>query len=132
VRVAWKHLPLNIHKDAPLAHAASEAAREQGRFWEYHDKLFANSRKLKPDNLRKYAQELGLDMPRFEKDLVDLEVTKEVRQDSKEAASLGVTGTPGFFINGRFLAGAKPFDAFAELIDAELKRLNLPVPTKAE
>jgi hypothetical protein len=61
-----------MHKDAPTAHMASLAAHKQGKFWDYHDKLFANTRKLKLENLRQYAQELGLDMKRFETDLVDL------------------------------------------------------------
>ena len=67
----WKHQPLVIHKDAPLAHAASLAAAEQGKFWDFHDKLFENQRKLKRENLLEYAQQLELDMARFEKDLVD-------------------------------------------------------------
>ena len=117
-----------MHKDAPLAHAASVAAAKQGRFWEYHDKLFANQKSLKIEALRKYAQEIGLDVSQFEKDLLDLATKKVIDTDKSEASALGVTGTPGFFVNGRFLGGAKPFAEFAKLINAELARLNLPVP----
>ena len=121
-----------MHKDAPLAHAASVAAAKQGRFWEYHDKLFANQKSLKIEALRNYAQEIGLDVSQFEKDLLDLATRKVIDTDKSEASALGVTGTPGFFVNGRFLSGAKPFEEFAKLINAELARLNLPVPEEAE
>lgn len=132
VRIVWKHLPLDMHKDAPLAHAASVAAHEQGRFWEYHDKLFQNTRKLKLENLREYAQELELDMQKFERDLVDQRTKKVVDADKKEASSVGITGTPGFFVNGRYLRGAKPFEEFAKLINAELAKKNIPVPAEAK
>jgi protein-disulfide isomerase len=127
----WKHLPLAIHKDAPAAHLASVAAQQQGKFWEFHDKLFANQRAIKMDNLKQYAQELGLDMARFDKDMLDAKNKKLVDTDMAEAASMGLTGTPGFFVNGRYLRGAKPFEDFAKLINAELTRLKIPVPAEA-
>jgi protein-disulfide isomerase len=131
VRIVFKHLPLeNIHKFAMGAALASEAARSQGKFWEYHDKLFANQSKLDLNSLQQYARELGLDMARFEKDLVNLEFKKRVTDDMAESKTLGVTGTPGFFVNGHFLSGAKPFDEFAKVIDSELTKLNLPIPDK--
>jgi len=120
-----------MHKDAPAAHAASVAAQKQGKFWEFHDKLFANQRQIKPDNLKQYAQELGLDMERFEKDMLDLANKKLIDADMAEAKSMGVTGTPGFFVNGRFLRGAKPFEAFAKLINAELNKKGIPLPPDA-
>jgi protein-disulfide isomerase len=131
VRLVWKHYPLNIHKDAPLAHVASLAAYDQGKFWEYHDKLFIDTRKLKPDNLKQYAREIGLDMEKFEKALQDNGNKKIIEADKAEAAAVQVTGTPAFFVNGRYLRGAKPFKDFAKLINAELDRLNLPVPQEA-
>ena len=127
----WKHLPLDMHKDAPAAHVASVLAQKQGKFWEYHDKLFENQNALKLENLRQYAQELGLDMQRFDKDLIDLANKKRVDDDKAEATALGVTGTPAFFVNGRFLSGAKPFEEFAAAINAELARLNVPIPEGA-
>ncbi len=131
MRIVWKHLPLeNLHKFAMGAALASEAARNQGKFWEYHDKLFANQSKLELNALKQYAREVGLDMARFEKDLVNLDNKKRVTDDMAESRALGVTGTPGFFVNGRFLNGAKPFDEFAKVIDSELSRLNLPIPAK--
>ena len=134
MRIVWKHLPLVIHKDAPAAHQAAAAAQEQGKFWEFHDKLFADQRNLNATTFRKYARELGLDVNRFEKDsgVLAPSVAQRIEADKSEAASLGVTGTPAFFINGRFLSGAQPFEEFAKLIDAELVRLNLSVPKKTQ
>ena len=120
-----------MHKDAPAAHLASVAAQRQERFWEFHDKLFANQKQLKMENFRQHARDLGLDMVRFEKDLIDLDNQKPIDADMAEARSMGLTGTPGFFVNGRFLSGAKPFEDFAALIDEELTKLGLPVPREA-
>jgi len=108
------------------------AAQEQGKFWEYHDKLFANQKALKLPNLSQYAQEVGLDMQQFENDMRDLANQRPIDADKAEARSMQVTGTPGFFVNGRFLRGAKPFEDFATLINAELARLNLPVPEETK
>ena len=125
----WKHDPLDFHKDAPLAHFASAAAQQQGKFWEFHDKVFANQANLKKDAFVAYARELGLDLKKFEEDLYSPRQKAAVDADIAEAKALGVTGTPAFFINGRYLSGAKPFEEFAELINAELTRLKLPVPS---
>ena len=124
-------MPLDFHKDAPLAAVAAMAAHEQGKFWEFHDKLFANQSKIKRDFLLQYAQELGLDMKRFEQALNTGQGKAVIDADIAEAKTLGVTGTPAFFVNGRFLSGAKPFEEFAKVINAELARLNLPVPPTA-
>jgi protein-disulfide isomerase len=120
VRIVFKHLPLGMHPKAPAAHAAAEAAHRQGKFWEMHDKIFANQANMSPEQYVIYAQEIGLDVERFERDVVSSEVKARVDADAKEAASLGVTGTPAFFVNGRFLSGAQPFAAFKSLIDEEL------------
>ena len=131
MRIVWKHLPLDMHKNAMGAHLAAVAAEKQGKFWEFHDKLFANQQQLNLDAYKRHARELKLDVARFEKDLADLELKKRIDADKAEATSLGVTGTPGFFVNGRFLSGAKPFEEFAKVINAELGRLNVPVPAGA-
>jgi protein-disulfide isomerase len=122
VRVAFKHLPLRIHPDSPAAHAAAEAAHRQGKFWEMHDKIFANQRELKPEKFRDYAKEIGLDLVKFEKDLASPDVKKRIDADSQEADKLGVSGTPAFFINGRYLSGAQPFESFKKMIDEELAK----------
>jgi len=129
VKVVWKHLPLTgIHQNAMGAAIASEAAQNQGKFWPYHDKLFANQAKLSVEDLKQYARDLGLDMGKFEADLTSPAIKQRVTDDMAEINKLGVSGTPGFFVNGRFISGAQPFDGFAKIINAELQRLNLPVP----
>ena len=122
VQIVFKHMPLDFHTKAPAAHAASEAAHKQGKFWEMHDKIFANQAEMAPEKYEQYAAEIGLDLERFKKDAASAEIKQRVDADKKEAASLGVTGTPSFFINGRFLSGAQPADAFKRLIDEELGR----------
>lgn len=86
------------------------------------DLIFANQREMSKEKYIQYATELGLDVERFKKDMESADVKKLVDTDSKQAASLGLTGTPGFFINGRYLRGAKPFADFKALIDEELAR----------
>ena len=107
------------------------AADQQGKFWQFHDKVFAAQPKIQKEFLLQYARELGLDMKRFEEDLYSPRSKAPVDADMAEAKALGVTGTPAFFINGRFLSGAKPFDEFAQTINAELTRLNVPLPAAA-
>ena len=131
MRIVWKHYPLDFHKDAPLAHLAAAAAGEQGKFWEYHDKLFANQPRIQREFLLRYARELGLDTRRFEQALDGATGKAAIDADIAEAKSLGATGTPAFFINGRYLSGAKPFDEFAKVINAELERLKIDVPAAA-
>jgi|GEM_PF-493031 len=121
VRIVFKHLPLRMHTKAPAAHAAAEAAHRQGKFWEMHDKIFANQREMSEAKYLEYATELGLDIEKFKKDSASAEIKKKIDSDAKEAADLGVTGTPGFFINGLFLSGARPLDSFKTVIDKELK-----------
>ena len=129
--MVWKNLPLAMHKDAPLAHAAAMAAHEQGKFWEFHDKLFADPKKLKGPDLTRYAEELGLDMKRFQDAIAKEKFKPAVDADAAEAAAMGVTGTPAFFVNGKYLSGAKPVEEFAKVINAELQRMNLPIPAAA-
>ena len=122
VKLAFKHLPLSIHSKARGAHAASEAAHRQGKFWEMHDKIFAAQRDLEPATFERYATELNLDLERFKKDVASADVKKRIDADMQEAQKLGVSGTPAFFVNGRFLSGAQPFENFKRLIDAELQK----------
>jgi protein-disulfide isomerase len=124
VRIAFKHNPLPFHADAPLASEATLAAHEQGKFFEMHDKLFANQQNLKREDLEKYAAELGLDMNRFKAALDGHKYQAQIDRDKAEAAALGARGTPSFFINGRKLRGAQPFDAFKNVIDEELKKAD--------
>jgi protein-disulfide isomerase len=122
VRIVFKHQPLDFHAKAPAAHAAAEAAHRQGKFWEMHDKIFADQKAMSPEKYLEYATELELDVEQFKVDVASADVKKKVDADKKEAAKLGSTGTPGFFVNGLNLKGAKPFEAFKEVIDKELKK----------
>jgi protein-disulfide isomerase len=114
-------MPLPFHDKAHLAAEAALAANEQGKFWQYHDKLFANQQALDRPSLEKYAQELGLNMSKFKSALDSGKFKDKVDSDAKEGAAVGATGTPTFFINGTKLVGAQPADAFKTLIDKELK-----------
>ena len=110
---------------------AAMAAHEQGKFWEFHDKIFANQQKMNRDEYVKYAKELKLDVAKFTQALDGAKFKPQIDADGAEAKALGVSGTPAFFVNGKFLSGAKPFEEFAVAINAELKRLNLPIPPGA-
>ena len=124
VRVVYKHYPLSFHKQALPAAKASAAAGRQGKFWEMHDLLFQNQRNLSEAAFKGYAKQLGLDMAQFEQDYASEEIAKEVEADVLLARRLGITGTPCFFVNGRFLSGAQPYGAFKAKIDAELKKAS--------
>ena len=121
VKIAFKQLPLPFHDKAHLAAEAALAANEQGKFWPYHDKLFANQQALDRPSLEKYAEELGLNMGKFKAALDSGKFKDKVDSDAKEGAAVGATGTPTFFINGTKVVGAQPFDAFKTVIDTELK-----------
>jgi protein-disulfide isomerase len=120
VRIIFKHLPLRIHPQAAGAHAAAEAAHRQGKFWEMHDKIFSNQTDLAPETFVAYAEQVGIDVEQFKKDVGSDAVKKRVDADLREAQKLGVSGTPAFFINGKYIAGAQPFEAFKQRIDEEL------------
>jgi len=103
---------------------AAEAAGKQGKFWEMHDKLFADQKGLTPENFEKYAKDLGLDVAQFKKDMGSEELKKRITDQQREGAKLGARGTPAFFINGRFLSGAQPLANFKKVIDEEIKRAD--------
>ena len=120
IRVTWLNNPLPFHKNATGAAKASAAAGKQGKFWEMHDKLFENQRALSEADLEKYATELGLDVAQMKKDMADPETDKFVENHKAISAAVGASGTPGFFLNGKPLKGAQPFEQFKTVIDAEL------------
>jgi protein-disulfide isomerase len=107
LRYVWRHLPLSdVHPRAQIAAEAAEAASEQGAFWEMHDVLLHNQDALRPPDLIRYAEQLGLDTDRFTKDLHNHEGTPHIYDDVDGADLSGVSGTPTFFINGRRHYGA--------------------------
>jgi len=123
--------PLPFHQNAALAAEAAMAANEQGKFWEFHDKVFADQKNMNLETYKKYAKQLGMDLGKFEESIKSGRNKAAIQADLAEAAELGNSGTPAFFVNGRFLSGAKPFEAFAAVINAELRKKNLPVPPEA-
>jgi protein-disulfide isomerase len=120
VRLVYRHFPIDVlHPQARLAAQAAECAGAQGRFWEYHDRLFTNV-DLFPAQLRELAKGLNLDVAAFEECLNGEWARGKVAQDVEAGNRAGVSGTPTFFINGRQLVGAQPFDAFRGIIEQEL------------
>ncbi len=124
LRVVFRHQPLPFHDKAKLAAEASMAANEQGKFWEFHDRLFANQQALDRASLEKTAQELGLDVPRFKAALDSGKFRARVEEDMAVGERAGANGTPTFFINGRKLVGAQPVDAFKTVVTEELARAD--------
>jgi protein-disulfide isomerase len=126
IKFVWRHKPLPMHPDAPLAsEAAVEAFKQKGSdgFWKMHDLLFQNQATpdgLKRDALEKYAQQIGLDMAKFKAALDSHANKAAVDADSKVADDAGISGTPAFVINGYFVSGAQPFPKFKKLIDRAL------------
>jgi len=122
LRVAFKHNPLGFHPRAKPAALAAEAAGRQGKFWEMHDKLFANQKELTDENFIAWAGEIGLDVEKFKKDMADPALDKKATAHQQQGMTVGARGTPAFFVNGRFLSGAQPVDNFKKLIDEEMKK----------
>jgi protein-disulfide isomerase len=124
VRVVWKHMPLPFHPNARPAAEAAEAARAQGKFWEMHDRLFAAQQRLSPSLYDELAKEIGLDAARFKKDVDAHAGSKRIDEDMALAAQVGVHGTPGLYVNCRFIPGAYPFDSVKPILDEEVKKAD--------
>lgn len=126
VTLSYRDFPLSsIHPQAMIAAEASRCALEQGKFWEYHDQLFTSS-KLEKDDLIQYARNLKLDDKQFESCLTTEKYKTDIEKDTQEGRKAGINGTPGFFVNGVEISGAKPQDEFTKVIDDELARKNSP------
>jgi protein-disulfide isomerase len=121
VRVAWKNFPLSFHDKAKPAAEAALAAHEQGKFWQMHEILFKNQSALTAADLEKYAQEIGLNMPKFKAAIESHKFAAAIEADMKQGSELGVSGTPAAFVNGQLVSGAQPVDAFKKIVEAELK-----------
>jgi protein-disulfide isomerase len=119
VRLVYRHYPLPFHKSARPAAEAAACANAQGKFWEYHDKVFAAA-SLDDASLKKIAGEAGLDQAKFDACLAGKEQSARVEKDMADGGAVGVRGTPAFFINGRMISGAQPFEKFKVIIDEEL------------
>ncbi len=121
----FRDFPLGFHDRAQAAAEAAQCANAQGKFWEYHDKLFENQKALQTEKLKQYAVDLGLDADDFGECLDSGRFRDDVTRDQREGSTYGVRGTPAFFVNGRFLSGNQPFDAFAKIIDEELEHKGI-------
>ncbi len=123
ILVVFRHFPIiSSHPYALKAAEAAEAAAEQGKFWEYHDLLFENQENLKDNDLKRYAEELGLNMKKFEEALKNGEFKDKVRGDLDTGEKFGVNATPTFFINGEVHRGVISFEDFQKIIDKELAK----------
>ena len=120
VRLVFKQNPLAFHDQAELAAEAALAAGAQGKFWEYHDVLFTGG-KLDRVSLEVYAERLGLDMTTFRAALDTRQFKARVEADQAQAMRLGARTVPTFFVNGRLLRGAQPYEQFQALVEGELK-----------
>lgn len=117
VKLVFKNLPLPFHNEATPAAKAALAAGKQGKFWEFHDALFANQQKLGQAFYEETAKKLALNLEQWKTDMASAEVEAAVTADQEQAKKLGVHGTPGFFVNGVKIAGAYPFEHFKGIID---------------
>jgi protein-disulfide isomerase len=122
VRVVWKHQPLSFHPHALPAAEAAEAAREQGKFWQMHDRLFTAQRELSPATYERIARELGLDLRRFETATRTGKFRPRIQDDQQLAARIGAQATPTMFVNGEKVEGAVPFATLKAIIDRKLQR----------
>ena len=123
VKLVIKHFPLAMHSYAKKAAAAAIAAGKQGKFWEMHEKLFANQKDMSDAKVEAIAAELGLNMDQFDKDLKDPSVASFIDKDTNDGVRAGVQGTPTVFIDGKPFNQRSP-EGFRQAIEAELKKVH--------
>ena len=121
MKLVFKNFPLRNHKLAWPAAIAALAANKQGKFWELHDQLYENYNRLSDQKIREIAQQVGLDIEKFDKDMKDPELKAIVERDFQEGARAGVRGIPTIFVNGRQLKN-RSFQGFQAAIEKELAR----------
>jgi protein-disulfide isomerase len=121
VRLVFKDFPLAIHDKARPAHEAARCAGTFGKYWEYHDRLFAVQPEFTRDDLIRYAAELHIPADRFTQCLDSGRFRTKIDADVEEGRTLGVGGTPTFLINGQPLVGARPYEQFKSAIDRALQ-----------
>jgi protein-disulfide isomerase len=122
VKLVFKQFPLEDHSQAALAAEASLAAQAQGKFWELHDKMYANFRQINRAKIFAWAAETGLDMNRFRADLDTHKYAARVKAEEQEGEVAGVEGTPTFYINGQKYNGVFELNSIAPIIADELKK----------
>lgn len=117
----YRNFPLKMHENSFIAAESAQCANEQGKFWEYHDILFKNQNKLDKENLKRYAENLGLNEEQFNLCLENEKYKDEINFDISEGKRLGIQGTPTFFINGKEVFGGNEQE-LRKLIEEELKK----------
>lgn len=129
VRFVYRDYPLTFHPMAEISAQAGECADEQGKYWEFHDKIFGEQEKLgqgtvtyTTQNIKLWASQLGLNVAKFNQCLDSGKYKAEVQKDFQDGSAAGVSGTPSLFINGRLVVGAQPFASFKAIIDEELDK----------
>jgi len=131
VRFVFRQFPLtSIHPHAQKAAEASLCANDQGKFWEMHDAMFGDQQKLEVADLKAKAGKIGLDQAKFDQCLDSGKFVQRIKDDTKAGTVAGVNGTPAFFINGRSLSGAQPYEALAQVIDEELAKAGQQTAAK--
>lgn len=123
VKLVFKNKPLNFHKMAQPSARAALAAHEQGKFWEFHDRLFSAQNSLSKETFYKIARDLNLDIEKFEQDMASPKIQAQINKDLMASEKAGVSGTPTVFINGRLLKERSPA-GFQAIIDDELRKLG--------
>lgn len=121
VKIVEKNFPLQMHRFARQAATAALAAQRQGKFWEFHKKLFASHQSLSDAKIQEIATQLGLDMDKFNKDLKDPAIQNIINRDLHEGSAAGVRGTPTIFVNGLLLTN-RSIEGFEQAIERELKK----------
>ena len=119
----FKNQPLPMHDRARVAAKAALAADEQGKFWAMHDAMFADPSRLDPESLHSTALGLGLDQARFDSCFTEQRPRPILDAELKAAKQWAIDGTPGLFLNGRFVSGARSFGYWKALVEDELARL---------
>lgn len=117
VKLVFKNMPLPFHEQAAPAAKAAWAAGKQGKFWEYHDALFANQKSLSPEFYIQQATTLGLNLDKFKADMNSADAEAQIKADRELGEKNGISGTPGFFVNGVAVRGAYPLDHFKKIVD---------------
>jgi protein-disulfide isomerase len=121
VKLIYRHYPLrSLHPFAYQSALASECAKEQGKFWEFHDETYKNQATLSSDSIKQFAKTIGLNTAKFNACLDSEKYKDVVTADESLGNGVGVSGTPAFFVNGTLIGGAQPFDNFKTVIEAAL------------
>ncbi|MBF8304902.1 MAG: Thioredoxin protein, partial [Acidobacteria bacterium] len=133
VKLAYRDFPLRqIHPQADAAAEAARCAGEQGKFWQFHDRLFESNRSLDLGAFADHAAAVGLDQPKFVDCLAADKFESQIEQDLQDGTRAGVNGTPGFFINGVMVTGAQPLAVFERVVQEELAAIRQARPAQVK